>query len=253
MHQYFSRIAVAAFAAASMTACAAGSPIVHVEGQCSDVYGAEVCTWANTQGADVIDVGATIPMASITGAPHDHEMTWPPHSSGVVELPQAAQERTGLSHMTIYWEPQGHPPGAYLTPHFDFHFYTIGNADRLRIDCADTRKPAQLPAGYALPDFDFGPPIGMAVGICVPEMGMHALPAAELESTDTFRGTMVVGYYSGETIFIEPMVSRDMLLERKTFELPIPSGVGIRATHFRAEYDAAADAYRFTFSGFPTS
>jgi hypothetical protein len=253
MRHGVSRTPLAAFAAASLAGCAAGSPIVHVAGACADVHGGTVCTWANTQGANVIDIGATIPMASITGAPHDHEMTWPPLSSGVLELPAGTQERTGLSHLTVYWEPHGHPPGAYLTPHFDFHFYTIGNAERLAIDCTSATKPAQLPEGYALPDFDFGPPIGMAVGICVPGMGMHALPESELESTDTFRGTMVVGYYHGETIFIEPMISRDMLLERKSFELPIPAGSGVRATHFRADYDAETDAYRFTFSGFPTS
>ena len=100
-----------------------------------------------------------------------------------------------------------------------------GATERDAIDCQDLSKPAAVPAGYGLP---------------------------EMESKETFRGTMVIGYYQGKPIFIEPMVTRAMLMEKKSFDLAIPDvpGLGAHPTKFRAEHDAAQSAYRFTFSGF---
>jgi len=84
-------------------------------------------------------------------------------------------------------------------------------------------------------------------------MGMHSLLTSELESTNIFRGTMVIGYYQGKAIFIEPMISKEMLLERQGFDLPIPAIPGLtgnRPRTFRAEFDTAQKAYRFVFSDF---
>jgi hypothetical protein len=87
-------------------------------------------------------------------------------------------------------------------------------------------------------------------------MGMHSLPAADLAATTPFRGTMVIGYWKTKPIFIEPMISKAMLLEKKSFELSIPSVPGMTGPHpttFRAEFDEQAQTYRFVFSGFATS
>jgi hypothetical protein len=67
---------------------------------------------------------------------------------------------------------------------------------------------------------------------------------------------MVIGYYKTKPIFIEPMISRAMLLEKKSFELPIPTVPGMTGPHpttFRADYDATANAYRFVFANFTAS
>jgi hypothetical protein len=178
--------------------------------------------------------------------------------SAVLAVPAAAQQQTGLTHLTMYWEAMGHPPGPYLTPHFDFHFYTASPAERLAMDCTDVSKPATLPEGYALPDQDLPPDmakmigVGTLIGICVPQMGMHSLPAAEFESTGLFRGTMVIGYYSGKAIFVEPMITKAMLMEKAAFDLPIPSIPGMSGNYphaFRADYDAEKQVYRFVFGG----
>lgn len=186
-------------------------------------------------------------------------MTWPPVAAAVLQLPESAQQQSGLTHFTMFWEAHGHPPTPYLTPHFDFHFYTIPSAERAAIDCADTTKPAALPAGYVLPDEPLPPDMAKAigvpvlVGICVPTMGMHSLLASEVQSTTPFRGTMVIGYYNARPIFIEPMISRAMLQERLGFDLPIPAIPGLTGRHptvFRGEYDAQGGVYRFVFSDF---
>jgi hypothetical protein len=238
-----------------LSACAGRSPEPRtVQGECADVFGGSVCTWAtlDVTGA-VMEFGATIPLAVAEGAPHDMEMAWPPLANAVVRMPAEVAAATGVDHLTVYWEPHGHPPGAYLTPHFDFHFYNISSDTRVAIDCTDATKPATLPADYGMVDLDIEG-LGMLVGLCVPEMGMHALLASELQSDQIFAGTMVIGFYEGAPIFFEPMIARDMLMRRQSFDLPMPTVSGLPAgvrypRNFRAEYDAGAAGYRFVFSG----
>ena len=234
-------------------------PIVEVQGECADAYGSQVCTWARTRGDSVIDAGATVPLAAIENAPADAQMTWPPKTLAALALPASVGDRTGLRQLTMYWEATGHPPGPYLTPHFDFHFYSISHDERMAMDCSNLTKPASLAAGYDMIDMALPPHdaemIGTdtLVGLCVPEMGMHSLLDSELKSTSLFRGSMVLGYYGGKPIFIEPMVTKAMLLERKSFDLPIPDIPGMAGEYprsFRAEYDSTGQSYRFTFSGF---
>lgn len=242
-----------------LVACIGEVPVVEVTGECADVHEAQLCTWAEMQGETVLAVGATVPMASIANAPAQADMVWPPAMAAVLEMPDASHDEAGLTEVTIFWEPMGHPPGAYLMPHFDFHWYTIPRAERLAIDCADLVKPDVLPAGYALPDVELPPALAeMAgadtlIGLCVEEMGMHSLLTSELEGEEVFRGSIVVGYYQGRPIFVEPMVTRALLMERASFDLVIPEIPGMTGaypTTFRAEYDPEAEAYRFAFTDF---
>jgi hypothetical protein len=242
-----------------LCACAKEVPVVEVKGECVDAYQAQLCTWARMQGTTVVAVGLTVPTASIENAPDDQDMVWPPAITATLRMPESAQQQAGLTELTVFWEAHGHPPGPYLTPHFDFHFYTIPPAERSAIDCTDETKPAVMPAGYSLPDVILPPPlaemagVSTLIGLCVQQMGMHSLLTSELESTDTFRGSMVIGYYHGTPIFIEPMLTRSLLLERRSFDLPIPSIPGMTGAYpqaFRAEYDAQQQVYHFVFSDF---
>jgi hypothetical protein len=251
--------AVSAMLVVALSGCAKEVPIVEVSGDCADVNGGQVCTMARTRGDSVIDVGAVVPLTSIANAPVDAEMAWPPMSAAILSLPAAVQQQSGLQEFTMYWEAHGHPPAPYMTPHFDFHFYTVSDAERMAIDCTDTAKPSELAAGYSLPDQDLPPEmaqmIGVStlVGICVPQMGMHSLLTSELESTTPFRGSMVLGYYATRPIFIEPMITQAMLMEEKSFTLPIPSIPGATGNYprsFRADYDSTAKAYHLVFSDF---
>ena len=226
---------------------------VLVQGPCAQVHGTDICTWGETVGENVVAFGATIPIGVVANAPEDAPMSWPPVANAVIALPAAVESATGFSHMTVFWEHHGHPPGPYLTPHFDFHFYGVSQAEREAIDCVDTTKPAELAAGYALPDVTI-PELGDLPGLCVPTMGMHSLPETELNSPDIFQKTMVVGYTLGRPIFIEPMITAATLNARQTFTLDVPTVPGWPATgrypaSFQAEWDEAAQSYRFVFSG----
>src|ERR1041385_5714309 len=48
-----------------------------IEGECSAVFKGQVCTWARTQGSNLVEVGASVGMATIEGAPSEPDMTWP--------------------------------------------------------------------------------------------------------------------------------------------------------------------------------
>lgn len=226
-----------------------------VEGDCGEVHGATVCTWARLEGERVVATGATIPLAAVEGADPEAPFVWPPVSAATIALPPIVQEQYGITDLKVYWESHGHPPAPYMVPHFDFHFYFRPAGEILAIDCSDERKPDNAPAGYALPDMEI-PDMGTLVGTCVPEMGMHALPAAELESDQPFDGTMVIGYYATEPIFLEPMISQALLMEQQSFALDMPEIPGldsntVQPTRFEAVFDAATATYEFQLSGFP--
>ncbi len=223
-----------------------------MQGDCGTVFGGEICTWAKMQGDELIKFGASIPLAVAENAELEGEFVFPPVFFARISLPNEVKEKTGIDHLGVNWEVHGHPPGPFLTPHFDFHFYTPSRADVDAIDCSDITKPDIVPAGYSLPDMDI-PELGLLVGLCVPQMGMHALADEEMNATDLFGGSMVIGYYARETIFIEPMIARDKLLARESFPLEIPGltplGEGLSwPAGFEAVYDDQADSYQFVYS-----
>ncbi len=221
---------------------------------CTSVLGSEVCVWATMEGDRVHELLAAIPVTLVEAVPPDAPMTWPPEQMAVIELPSDVRKKTGIDHLGINWEAHGHPPATFMAPHFDFHFYSVNQETIRAIDCADSSKPSALPAGYTLPDITI-PDMGTLVGLCVPLMGMHAMPSADMETSDAFGASMIIGYYGGKPIFFEPMVSQELLLKRADFSLPVPTVEGLPPgvrypSTFRAQYDADKDRYLLIASGF---
>ncbi len=240
-------------------ACAKDDEITDLKGNCANAYKAQICTYAKTKGKTLVEAGAVIPMATIENAPAGEPMAWPPVAGAVAFMPDSAIKQSGLTHLTFYWEGDGHPPGAFMTPHFDFHFYTVPPSEVATMDCKDLSKPTALPASFALPDIPLPPDMAKMtgvptlVGLCVPGMGMHAILTSEIERKDAFEGSMVIGYYKGKLVFIEPMISKATMMKKASFDLPVPDLPGFTGAHptkFHAEYDAAGNAYRFIFTGF---
>src|SRR3954463_10070901 len=135
----------AALLAIIVGACSKDMPVTEVKGACADINKAQVCTWAKTQGDNLLEVGAVVPAATIENSPAEVPMVWPPVPMAVLDIPEAARQKNGPGPFTMYWEAGGHPPGPYMTPHFDFHFNTITSSERSDIDCADLSMPAALP------------------------------------------------------------------------------------------------------------
>ena len=70
-----------------------------------------------------------------------------------------AQNPTPYKFIELDWNPAGHEPaGVYTLPHFDYHFYKIGVAERDAIvptDPAFAVKSANVPAADLMPAFAF--------------------------------------------------------------------------------------------------
>lgn len=229
--------------------------LVTTMGSCENVFGGDICTWSKSRGGELVSFGATLPMTTVENAPPEGEMAWPPITEANVLMPPEVTAKTGYDHLGVNWEVYGHPPRTFMTPHFDLHFYSMPVTDVLAITCEDVTKPdpADLPEGYILPDDYIEEMNVMMVGLCVPEMGMHALSAAAAELEEFFDSTMIVGYIYGKPHFIEPMVAKHALMRREDFSTDIPKFGGrpdglADPVEFHAYYDAEADAYQLTFS-----
>lgn len=234
-------------------------PIRLVIGDVAFVEGLPIVTWARVHDWNgVKEVGVTIPVAVFDDMP-DEDGAGPHGAFASLVFPDVVQETTYFNHLELHSNPHGHdtPPGSVnpnrnSVPHFDFHFYAIDEADVWLIPASVLpppllpKVPAELlPAGYTQP------------GPSVAEMGRHSSPLWALFDPDFLSAIMIAGFYPDASAmdFIEPMLSREFLLEGNDFELPVPmpeqfGRLMLYPTRFTAEYDADIDAYHFVFSEF---
>jgi len=222
--------------------------------ECGSVFGSQIGVGGTASGKKIRSIRATVPLSVIQGAPPPGAMKWPPESNLVLPLPSEIRSATGVEELTFYWEAMGHPPGPFLTPHFDFHFYVIPEAERRALDCKNDKKPESRPTNYSLFDVNI-PGIGLLKGLCVPLMGMHSLLNADAQATKPFKATLVMGFYNGKPIFFEPMIAKATLLEKKNFSLRVPSPSGLPANvhypqRFKATYDKSSKGSVFAFKAF---
>lgn len=161
-----------------------------------------------------------------------------------------------FDHVGINWQPEGHPPPmVYTHPHFDVHFYMVSEEQR---DVMTPADPAFVEKAMRAPDAAAVPPGYVADPIAIPGMGTHW---ADMNSHEfhgqLFTNTMIFGFYDGEMIFIEPMMTKAFLEsqpnESKTIALPaqVPTP-GAYPTTYRARHDAAAGEYRIELLDFET-
>ena len=209
--------------------------------------GPRVSSWARLDAADlVVEAGVTIPF-ELLRSPPEQPGKGPANAIVVLPFPEIVRKSTFLNHFELNWEKHGHEPPVFKVPHFDFHFYSIPPDEVMKIGAQDPLQPAEdlIPAGYIYPGRDFS----------VPQMGVHAVRPADLDRQ--FSDVLIFGFYGGKMMFIEPMVTRDRMLEKKdlTYDIPVPRFAGHVArypTKIDIRYDGKANAYHITFSGFIT-
>lgn len=225
------------------------TPDVRVDGACQTIFNGEICTYGLLNGENVVEYGATVSLATVENAPLNEDPVFPPVNLARIPFPDEVRSASGVDHLGINWEVQGHPPQTFQTPHFDFHFYMTDPAAVDGIDCSDTSKPNVIPAGYVLPDFPVPNTDVTMVGMCVPQMGMHAANAEEAAASELFDATMIVGYYSKQPIFVEPMITQDLLLSRADFKLTVPAVDADKPfpVGFEGSYDETLDSYTLKF------
>ncbi|MGE5521061.1 MAG: hypothetical protein ACM3VS_14105 [Candidatus Dadabacteria bacterium] len=137
-----------------------------------------------------------------------------------VHLDARAQQLTPFDHITLGWMPEGHPPaGLFDKPHFDTHFYLLTEDQQMQIPAATTTNMdlfAAPSAGYLPADYT----IPFAI---VPMMGKHWID----KNSTTFAGTtpftheFLYGTYKGRVAFVEPMITKAVLLSGAEVHQPM--------------------------------
>ncbi|MEO6405779.1 MAG: DUF5602 domain-containing protein [Ferruginibacter sp.] len=150
------------------------------------------------------EIGIELTDAALYGLPQDP--TDFAAATFVLPLHIKARQATPFDHLVINWNVHGHePPGVFDIPHFDFHFYMITSEEQMSIPPYEVDPSGfnNLPPHAWWPDAYFPTPGG------VPQMGRHWISTS---FAPPFTKTLIYGSYSGKFTFIEPMVTRDLLL-----------------------------------------
>lgn len=170
-----------------------------------------VRTFAETDAAGhATRIGLELTDAAVTSLGHDMIFL-------TVPLPTPARD-AGYDHVSLDWMPHGHAPeGLFGAPHFDVHFYILTEPERLAIDPADPlfmQKAANRPSADLMP-VNFVPPPQPEP---IPAMGEHWLDATDpIFRGEPFEAVLIYGGWDGDLIFVEPMVTRDLLLSHRDF------------------------------------
>jgi hypothetical protein len=194
-----------------------------------------------TPEGEILGVGVVVPVKSFETVPDDD----PAFQSVGIEMPAEVREKTFLSFLRINWYASGHGPSPYGEPHFDLHFHRGTTAEIDAIDCSE-----EGPFSAALLS-----PLYQAPTLCVSRMGYHAWPMVDL-ATNTFGASIILGYYAQKMVFIEPMITQALFLQRASFDRDIarPDSAGgaktLYPSHLTATYDAKADTYTLEFNHF---
>lgn len=196
-------------------------------------------------------VGVTFTDEALNGLPDSMTAT------GMMGTNFKLPNKDGMSpfdHLTINWNPQGHPPEhVYDVPHFDFHFYTITPAEQMGI--AGGADSTHIDSNYL-------PALYITDGQAVPMMGLHYLSALspELQPPGSpnyapFTHTFIYGFNQGTFIFSEPMITRAFLTSNANFTEAIPQPAKwqvenkYRPTSYTISYDAATKQHTVSLNG----
>ncbi len=159
---------------------------------------------------------------------------------GIIKLPP-------YKDVVINWNAHGHEPtDIYGIPHFDFHFYAISETERNSIMCMDQDNALCLkqPGSEYLPAYYVPTPAGVSM------MGWHWLDSRSPELHGArFTSTFIYGYYNAKVIFVEPMITREFLLDHGTVnaEIPMPDKFAISGYYpqnYILKYDEEMSVYR---------
>jgi hypothetical protein len=245
---------------AEAAAEAAGKPVAD-----GLVYGTPVTVgqgtarvYVQTAAGAPVEIGVALSEAALSGLPDQNSPGGQQMPDGMktfaYTLVMPENNATPYRHVALDWNPGGHePPGIYDKPHFDFHFYTIAEADRHAImptspDFAGkaARYPAAeyIPAGYVSP-----------APTAVPMMGVHWIdPKSPELNGQPFDKTFIYGSWDGNLIFAEPMITKAFLETKPNFTTPVPvaqtyATPGYYTSSYSIRWDEAAREYRVALGG----
>lgn len=243
----FRASALIALTVGAFSACTDGiSPNSITFGSAVSVGGGTARTYVESSpGGELREIGVVLTEAAIAGLPAAGTLY-------LLPLPQAAVEP--YKHVTLNWNPAGHPPaGVFTPPHFDVHFYTITEAERTAISPMDPQfaeKAARTPSAEFVPTQYARDPGA------VPNMGTHWTDRSAPEfNGQPFTKTFIYGSWDGTFTFYEPMFAKALLDSKTaiaTTVLKIPSRyskAGSYPTSYKLGFDASSKEFVIALTG----
>ncbi|HEY9843763.1 MAG: hypothetical protein ACAI44_32600 [Candidatus Sericytochromatia bacterium] len=226
-------------------------PAGRVQGESKTFMNQTVTSWVKLNGETIEETGFTLPVALVEATSTDAKSA--PFSIKL-ELPDVVQSKTVVDNVSIDYLAGGHPPpGVYDKPHFDVHFYFNPDSVNAKVDCSDKTQAA---ADRVPPPYMFFPPDAPE---CVPTMGFHGIdprsPELAQQNPAPFTKTMILGFYGGKQVFIEPMVTREFLLKKEGFSIDVLKGTvvdkpGLYPSKAVLRMNAAGTAYELVLTEF---
>lgn len=197
-----------------------------------------------SKAGEIISVGMMISERSLSNLPQEG-------ASFVLEFPKQA-EATPFTHIYFNWNPKGHfPLEIYGAPHFDLHYYTISNEERMKIPFIESAPMEDIMAVWPYMPENYVPTM-----VSEPMMGVHWInPTAAEFMGEAFTHTMIMGSHEDKLIFFEPMFTLDYLRTKPNAEFPINTYTQVQEpglyypTKYAFTYDATRKLYIFKLSG----
>lgn len=190
-------------------------------------------------------IGVTFTEMALSGLPTENSTEY------ILALPEQASAMP-FNHIGLDWNPNGHePPEIYDKPHFDFHFYMISPEERNSITATgeDVAKLSRNVSSEYIPERYVPTPGG------VPRMGAHWIdPASPEFNNQSFTKTFIYGFYDGNMVFVEPMVTKAFLETRPntTDIIKLPAKYpkkGYYPTRYSVKYDVTAKEFTLSLEG----
>lgn len=188
-------------------------------------------------------IGFKFTKSMLTGLPNDG--TTPTYMT-MLDLPKEAAI-TGFDHLELDWNPNGHEPmNIYGLPHFDFHLYIVGMDELMQIVPGPDMTPVE--PQYIPEDYESGV-------IAVPNMGVHWLDMTSPEfHGETFSTTYIYGFYHGNMLFGEPMITLAYLQSQPDVTLDVKQPAefqkpGYYPTKYRISFDKKDQTYSVSLEG----
>ena len=184
-------------------------------------------------------------------------------------------ENTPFKQVVLNWNPHGHAPAdIFDLPHFDFHFYTISEAERFSITaplesdrCTVTGADNvvqvalvscenYLKGTKALAD-ELMPPNYTDLAVIEPGMGNHLIDlTSPVFVGERFSHTWIWGAWDGDIAYYEPMITLEFLESLKQEALgeeckavSMPEAIskpGLYPTTYCMRYASESDMYRIS-------
>jgi hypothetical protein len=217
-----------------------------LKGESKAVGNGEAYSWVTLDAeGNPSAVGVNLNECALSGLPEDQVTEF------IIPLPKKEASTIAFNHIGLDWNPKGHEPqGIYDKPHFDVHFYMIGQKERDKITATgeDLAKIEKKPSPEYIPEGYVPTPGG------VPRMGAHWIdPSSPEFNGQPFKETFIYGFYNGKMAFVEPMVTIAFLKTKpetiKQLKLPRcyptsayhPTSYSIRYNEMSKEYTVALE------------